>query len=105
MFVDVTVIASCRRTGGGPSDLQMDLPDNAQKCAYGDGIYPNLSHIRCRDNQQDGMASIRIANEWNFGTTSNLYPFTPKQVEGTAKASQAYNIKEYLFNFARAILH
>ena len=54
--------------------LQEDMP--RQYAIYGDGIYPNGDYIVSRANGlNDGMASIRICNEWDYGITAMLFPF------------------------------
>jgi hypothetical protein len=53
---------------------QAHLLPQDQKSAYGDGIYPTLSHLLSRQGN-DGMSAIRIGNEWNYGITGNLFPF------------------------------
>ncbi len=49
---------------------------------YGDGIYPLQSHLMGKhvgmttypQRYENGiMTKIRIANEWDYGTTANLY--------------------------------
>jgi hypothetical protein len=41
---------------------------------YGDGIYPILSNVLSR-TAPDGMTHVRIANEWTYGVTANLFPY------------------------------
>jgi hypothetical protein len=55
-----------------------------QYCSYGDGIFPIDTHTKGKhvgdtsplqryENRM--MTKIRIANEWSYGVTANLYPF------------------------------
>ena len=58
------------------AQVQAGKPANMQKCLFGDGIYPADTHLLSRAfGDGDGMASIRISNEWNYGITANLFPF------------------------------
>lgn len=58
------------------ADVQLGKPEQNQKCLFGDGIYPTDTHLLSRAfGGADGMASIRIANEWDYGITANLFPF------------------------------
>jgi nuclease HARBI1 len=63
-------------------DLQ--IAEAFQYCAYGDGIFPHRSHLRSinlynpspRDQlEMATMARIRVANEWSYAVTSNLFPY------------------------------
>lgn len=57
----------------------------AQYAGYGDGIFPILSHIISKHDgenlsellmdENNGMHSIRVSNEWSYGHTGNLFPF------------------------------
>ena len=54
-------------------EAQAHFPEEAQKSAYGDGIYPTLSHILSRQGN-DCMSAIRIANElWNYRQSVSIY--------------------------------
>ena len=58
--------------------LQAGVPPLAQKSFWGDGIYPILSHLLSRVegvNDNAGMTSVRISNEWSYGSTAMLFPF------------------------------
>eukprot|EP00732_Lithocolla_globosa_P006591 Lithocolla_globosa_v1_NODE_7752_length_904_cov_11.598351.p1 type:complete len:150 gc:universal NODE_7752_length_904_cov_11.598351:624-175(-) len=67
------------------AQLQAGRPK--QYVIYGDAIFLLLSHIRRRHvslvgplpqrlaDENDFMAKVRIAIEWDYGTTANLYPF------------------------------
>ena len=56
-----------------------------QKYGYGDSIFPWRSHLRSNhkggnltDQQRKedwGMKKVRISVEWNYGETSQLFPF------------------------------
>jgi hypothetical protein len=77
-------------------DLQVHKPANAQRCVYGDGIYPADAHILSRgSNITDGMASIRIANEWDYGITANLFPFI--KWRAAQKLRLHHDIPQYYF--------
>jgi hypothetical protein len=53
-------------------------------CSYGDSIFPNLTCCKSKHRanaltqeeqlQNAGMGSMRIANEWHYGFTANLFP-------------------------------
>lgn len=75
-------------------EAQADLPHEDQKCAYGDGIYPTLSHILSRQGN-DGMSAIRIANEWDYGITANLFPFIKWRAQ--QKLLKHHDISLYYF--------
>jgi len=58
--------------------------DEVQYCSYGDGIFPIDTHTvgkHCVNPNVEQryenrmMSKIRIANEWAYGVTANLYPF------------------------------
>jgi hypothetical protein len=61
-------------------ELTMDLPKKYK--IYGDGVFPNIGNIVSKyvgnttreDRFENGiMTKIRIANEWAYGITENLY--------------------------------
>jgi hypothetical protein len=41
---------------------------------YGDGVFPNVGNTTREERFENGiMTTIRIANEWAYGITENLY--------------------------------
>lgn len=63
---------------------QVQSGDPVQYCSYGDGIFPIDSHtigkhvgdptdLQRYENRM--MSKIRIANEWAYGVTANLFPY------------------------------
>ena len=79
------------------AQVQAGKPANMQKCLFGDGIYPADTHLLSRTfGDGDGMASIRIANEWDYGITANLFPFI-KSWRAAQKLMSSRDIPYYYF--------
>jgi hypothetical protein len=69
--------------------LQVGIPQ--QYVMYGDGIYPNMSHVRSRHNVPTGplraqdvaMASCRESIEWHYEQADSLFEYmnTPGRLQ------------------------
>ena len=65
--------------------LLLDMGPHGQFVLYGDGIYPFDTHLISKHigeyltamqlAENRAMTTIRIANEWDYGVTANIFPF------------------------------
>jgi hypothetical protein len=95
------------------NDRLRDVHTTRKRTAFGDSIYPFLTNIRTywpatianrfRELENRGLKQTRIAIEWNYMTTSNLYGLLRNwdklKVIGSANTAVVYTVATLLRNF------